>query len=291
VKRTTIVTLFLVFVLCWRSHAAEDLLTDYFLPKVDVGGDETEKAIYHEFASYYIEIRKELDNNDFDSAFRLIDKYVIQKTEYLSQNVPKRERFYLSGFIGTALYIKALTLFQLNPADAIELFYYAYALVYEENRKISAEDNIDFEFSVIVGPILSQGTIQQALERFQLGVLPPSFIFFSQDVERRIQAPKETTDGLFTMVSAVVSEDFDEYMSIFQGFSYFKYLKPLERVLLITYNPKNRKALSYIKKLQKASGLRIRKKKDYSYDFFQMYARIDPEFAQRIFRKYYEKRS
>jgi len=291
VKKSVIAIVCIAVVLCCRSYASEDLLLDYFLPRVEVRGDKKEIAIYREFASYYVEIKKNIEADDYKSAFSIIDEYVVLKSDYLKQEASVGERFYLSGFISSALYMKALTLFQFNPNEAIELFYYAYTLVHEEHRRIGMGDIIGTAFSTLVGPILYQGTVEQDLSLLRKGVLPPNFIAYTPEIERKIQAREATADGHYTLISAVVPEDFDKYMSIFQGFRYFKYLKPLERVLLITYNPKNRKALSYIKELQKASGLRIRKQKDYSYDSFQMYARIDPEFAQQIFRKYYEKRS
>ncbi len=288
-RKNVIAIISIAVVICLRGYASEDLLLDYFLPRVEAQGDKKEIAIYRDFASNYVEIKKRIEANDSKSAFNIIDQYVVLKSDYLKQEVSGRERFYLSGFISSALYMKALALFQFSPNEAIELFYCAYTLVHEEYRKIGMGNLIDTAFFTLAGPILYEGSVEQELSLFRKGVLPPNFIAYTPEVEGRIQTQKETPDGLFPMVSAVTPEDFEKYMSIFQGFRYFKYLKPLERVLLITYNPKNRKALSYIKELQKESGLKIRKQKDTGYDFFQMYARIDSEFAKAIFRKYYEK--
>ncbi len=71
------------------------------------------------------------------------------------------------------------------------------------------------------------------------------------------------------------------------GLSGFSFFKPLEKYLIIQYNPKNRDAVRFLKKLEKESGVIVKKDPTTAVFTFKLFLVANKAYAREIYQKYY----
>jgi hypothetical protein len=71
------------------------------------------------------------------------------------------------------------------------------------------------------------------------------------------------------------------------GLSGFSFFKPLEKYLIIQYNPKNRDAVEFLNKLEKESGVVVKKEPTTAVFTFKLFLVANKAFAREIYQKYY----
>ncbi len=247
--------------------------------------DNNYSPIEYEFSDVYMKILSAMkENKDIKG---IANGYInLKKDEYSNSEV----RY---DTIDTSYYVSYLEFFRFVSDYSRKVYmdsaFHLYLNMYL-NSKSAYEKKYDGDYSMFYWCVFLAIIHPDLYEQMYNDIIDGKEFGFSVKLYRgKTYESRSDFEGqlMFSVFGDAPIEEMESLIDPEIGLSGFSFFKPIEKVLLIKYNPNNARAVDFLKRLEKESGVKVKKEPSSEVFTFKLFFVANKDLARAIYQKYY----